>query len=543
MNDLQIYFGLSGDNSVCHHFTITTGNYAGKIIAGPKKLLEVLELHLGLTGVYLSDTDRVLLLKDKFSALSEADFPFIKSFRNDPIGVSRRLLNLWDSWRLSGWDINIKTGLPKRMQQLLALQEIFDSIGAGLVERLTAVMAALETEIIPKFTLHVIDRKESFSCLHQQLLQKLESHGIIIYDTYSPQASSNSDLSKLQTAIMNGEKSGELLNDGTLQLLEFPNDILTANAIKSIQAASLWNPVLINRDNSLINGLNLSHNLPVCKWQTSSGNGQVAQLFFLATALFKQPVNTAQVLAFLSSPITPIPKKLSRELLKLFATKPGFGNKDWDTAITDHLLLIKSSTNEESKKKSIVFWLQNTDKLKEPDLDITLLNAIYTELQTWALNAVHFTSYEIYKAQLRSLASLCNQLITMLILEGTYITTTKFERIQSELFVEQPTNIAEAQVGCADIVSDPGAIWSTTKEVLWMDAVRNETANYLSKYWYQEEKQFFINHDLPVQDESHANAIYNDGIKRMVLCASDRLVILVPQTINGTATAKPFCLD
>ena len=544
MEKIQIYLGLAGDGPVCHQLTTTPGNYAGQAITGPLKLLELLELHLGLGGIYLSEKSRVIMLKEKLSIIQGDGFLFSAAFRHDPLGVSKRLLNLWDSWRMAGWKISDTEAVPKRMLQLSGLKTVFAGLGAGTVERISAILKVLDNESLQHLCIQLVDPVESFPYLYQQLLNKLAEKVAPTAACFLPQASPQTDLGKLQRLI-NGEVVEEgYTNDHSLQLLLFfPDDILAANAAFAIRQASNWNPLLVNADNSLLNGLELSHNQPVCNWQTSSGNGQIAQLFFLATALFKRPVNCTQVLAFLAAPITPFSKTLSQKLLELFAAKPGFANEEWNAVIEEYLTTIKNKDEEAVKKKAVKFWLQHSSFLQEPYLDVKMLIEIYSTLGGWATKTAHYPYYEMYSEQLQNLSSLCGQLINSLQQEELIIGVAKFERLQSELFSDITAVITTAQVGSADAISHPGATWCQTKEILWMNAVRYEASGYLSKYWYQEEKVYFQNKGLQVPDESHANAIYNAGLKRMVLCTKERLVIIIPKKIGGTVTAKPFCLD
>ena len=543
MEKIQIFLGINGDQSVCHNYTMTPGNYIGQIVAGPYKLLELLELHLGLSGIFQTETARVLLLKEKFSTLPQKAFPFAAAFKHDPLGVSKRLLTLWDSWRIAGWEPGNAGLLPKRMQQLLDLKMEFTNIGAGTVERIAAVIKALENQGLPNICIHLIDPIESYPYLVQRLLNKLADKSTFTTEVFLPQASPQTDLGKLQILLNGGDIDGSYANDQTLQIISFPNDILAANAVYSIQQADNWNPLIVNTDNSLLNGFQFSYNKPVCNWQTIAGNGQLSQLFFLATALFKRPVNSSQVLAFLAAPVTPFSKKLSRKLLGLFAEKPGLANEKWKASITDYLVEINGQQGELAKKKEVKFWLQNNMLLQEPNLEIQLLTEIFSMLESWSTKTAYVPYYKLYSDQLLNLSSLCRQLVTSLLQEGATITSAKFERLQSELFSDIPSTIAEAQVGCSNIVDTPGAIWNNAEEILWMNAVRFESSNYLSKYWYQEEKDFFKKQELPIPDESHENIIYEAGLKRMVLCGKKRLVVIVPEKISGVVASKPFCLD
>jgi hypothetical protein len=332
-------------------------------------------------------------------------------------------------------------------------------------------------------------------------------------------------------------------NDGTLNILYFPCDLDAANAVFAIQQNGGWHPLIVNTDNSLLNGLYHSHDRPVCEWQTAAGNAQVSQLFFLATAMFLKPVNTSQILGFLSSPFTSFSKALASGLMESFAKKPGIGNEEWEEKLKTYLDSIKGSYRERAITRGINFWLRNPRCLHEP-FEISFLTEIYQTLETWALNIPEEAgSKGSYQEQLINLGSLCQHLIGALKNEGEYTSQAKFERLQSQVFRDVPSLIREAEARSCDLVTNPGAVWAKAKEILWMNATRVEGPESLSKYWYQEEKDFFTVQGLPLPDESHAYSNYSKGVTRMVLLASKRLVIAVPAKVNGTVSEKPYCLD
>ena len=488
MQQLDIYFGLSGDSPVIHTYTTTPGNYAGKLVVGPIRFLELLELHLGLAGVFPGKIERVLLLKERLALLIKKEFIFHTSFHNDPLGVSKRLLTLWDTWQMSGWDLTEAKDLPRRMRLLLALSETFKNIGPGLHDRIKQVAEACNNRPLPPMTLHLIDQLKFHPYAYQQLVKMLGKYVKVVNEDFVPSAATGSDLNNLQLALQ-GKTVKKLTNDGSLHIIYFPGDIQAANAIFAIQQADKWNPVVVNTDNSLLNGLHLSKNHPVCSWEIGAGNGQVSQLFFLATSMFKRPVDTAQVMAFLSAPVSPFSKKLGRELKNIFAGKPGFGNVEWNESINNYLLAITDEKTEKAKRDHISFWLQNKNHLGETAYEVTLLNEIFSKLSKWAKQSAQLEYYQNYAGQLQNLSILSEQLNLLLKDEGDEIVPAKFERLQAELFSDVPSNIAEAQVGCADKVNLPSAVWTTTKDILWMNAIRNEVGSYLSKFWYQEEKE------------------------------------------------------
>ncbi|WEK33903.1 MAG: PD-(D/E)XK nuclease family protein [Candidatus Pseudobacter hemicellulosilyticus] len=543
MEKLHIYLGLSGDAPVFHTTNAVPGHYAGQLLAGPEKMVSLLELHLGLTGVYPNFTDRVLALKTQLTAIKKKDHFFSASFKADPLGVARRLLTLWDSWRMAGWDPADPKKAPARMKELAAMAGLLQPCGPGMVERILAIQQELQQASLPFLSVHLLDPIHYFPKLFRDLLQLLSDRTQLQAEEISPQAKPGTDLRKLQDALLGLPVKAGFTNDHSLHCIYFDNDILAANAMHSVQQTSHWKPVLVSKDNSLLNGLNISRNLPVGHWQTISGNGQVSQLFFLATALFKRPVNTGQVISFLSAPLTPFAKELARKLVRIFSEKPGFGNEEWNQAIQDYLDSIKGHAREAIYRKQVAGWLEQQQFLEEPVFAIALLTEIYTMLEQWAAQAVHHAAYGVQTEQLLNLAGLCRQLKRALEGEGDTISSARFDRLQAELFADTPSLIAEAQEGSLDAVPEPAAVWSPVKELLWMNAARFETSSYGSKYWYQEEIAFFGQKGLPVPDESLATAAYNYGLKRMVLAAEHRLVLVLPAAIHGAPVARPFCLD
>lgn len=543
MNTIHIYLGISGDGPVSHTSTTSPGNYAGHTVTGPGKLIEWFELHLGLTGIYPTVIERAIALKVLITEKKDDSLFFSRSFKSDPLGVAKRLLTLWDSWILSGWDMKPSKQLPPRMAALAKLKGLVEQCGPGLAGRAQVVLQHLDMSLLPPVIIHLIDPPEHFPYIIQQLLLKVPKCVHHDYQNLEPKASADTDLWKLQTALNGGSTRKPLLNDHTLQIISFDNDIAEANAVYSLQLAATWKPVVINQDNSLLNGLHVSQNHPVAHWQTIAGNGQVSQLFFLATALFRRPVNTTQVIAFLSAALTPFPKKLATSLVQVFSERPGFGNADWNKTIDSYLISISGEENEKVSKQRSAFWVQNKAFLEEPDLSVSLLEDIYNELGLWASQAVHYPYYSFYSNQLSNLSSLCAQLVKTIKDEGEKVTVSKFERIQAELFADVSSTIADAEVGSADSFSSPVAVWSPCKEIVWMNAIRFDPTNHPTKYWYQEEKQYFLSQGLPLQDESHATAAYNFGLKRMVMSATERLIITIPGIAGGAPAAKPYCLD
>ncbi|RYF92496.1 MAG: hypothetical protein EOO02_24920, partial [Chitinophagaceae bacterium] len=62
-------------------------------------------------------------------------------------------------------------------------------------------------------------------------------------------------------------------------------------------------------------------------------------------------------------------------------------------------------------------------------------------------------------------------------------------------------------------------------------------------HWYQVEKDYFNKQGWQVQDEAFEATIAAHGLKRMMLSARERLVIIAPTRINGANVMAPFFLE
>src|SRR5262245_18269240 len=74
---------------------------AGEVWAGPTRLLEILEVGLGLGGNYESHTFRAAALIP--SMRSQVNAFWTRSADIDPLGVCKVLLNWYDTLLLHGW--------------------------------------------------------------------------------------------------------------------------------------------------------------------------------------------------------------------------------------------------------------------------------------------------------------------------------------------------------------------------------------------------------------------------------------------------------
>ncbi len=112
---MKIIFNPYFDQSVYINDRLNENNsWFNKSVAGPARLLTILETYLGLTGRYEPKHKRNHLYRLALeSAKTDTSF-YAKSFQADPARTAGTLLQWRDELILGGLDLNNTPGLTKR---------------------------------------------------------------------------------------------------------------------------------------------------------------------------------------------------------------------------------------------------------------------------------------------------------------------------------------------------------------------------------------------------------------------------------------------
>lgn len=132
-------------------------------------------------------------------------------------------------------------------------------------------------------------------------------------------------------------------------------------------------------------------------YRTMSSFRAVQQVLPLVLRLQWGPLDPEMFLEFLSLPVSPLPRKYTRRLAKVFAGKPGLGNDNWNQAVQDCLEKAETETEktviagkkppQESMREKFGRWLPDTAALvpENGGLPVRRVMEICKAVSQWAL--------------------------------------------------------------------------------------------------------------------------------------------------------------
>ncbi len=118
---------------------------AGTHYFGPSRLLEFIELRLGIINPGYREIYRISSFKDFINQIVDGSGPspfYAHSFEADPFGVAADLLRKRDELRLAGWDFKYQEDIPDRLRNFSEI-EADSGLLSGFADRFHHV----ETEI------------------------------------------------------------------------------------------------------------------------------------------------------------------------------------------------------------------------------------------------------------------------------------------------------------------------------------------------------------------------------------------------------------
>src|SRR5690606_14739861 len=121
----------------------------GVLTAGPARLLDVLELQLGLPTPAARPGEAVMAYQ---GCLEDLDSParfYHASLGVDPIGVARTLLEWRAAWYEAGWLGSFEGAVPRRLADLADVESLArDRVPASAGQRLRRIADALADGLV-----------------------------------------------------------------------------------------------------------------------------------------------------------------------------------------------------------------------------------------------------------------------------------------------------------------------------------------------------------------------------------------------------------
>ena len=586
---MKLIFGLEIDDlSLPRPATEGGVHYCGK-----KSLLHLLESCLGLDG-YPDDIEylrieqyRQALLGWQTANGTTAATPFYqKSFEADQFATSAELLARRDELLLAGWDFSMDEHTPARLATLAAIEAIFQSaetadprqsdpaepvitLSPGYAGRFTEVLKALDTREHPFTEILLNEPQQLLPCHFQRLFKKLgatSARPVIRQTTDDPAGSFSetsakgplTDLQKFQQRLASTASEGspsqaenkyELNNDGSLLLIRAKRAneaaawlarLFRLNQPVADGTQSKERPkhpaisLLVQEKNRMLEMALIGEGMPSLGIQSASLARPTLQILKLVTAFLWEPIDPFKILEFVSLSVKPLADDLATLIANQIANTPGLQGEGWYAMVNryfDELAENQSDAIVENQRKQYSFWFERPRyDLHRPVPKSDVLR-VFDYLRQWAYDT--FEEGNGKNNSLLVLSSQSRRIVELLqALPETELSHLELERIVRTIYEPSPVVFQERELGHLPFVTHPGAFTGEVEAVWWWNFIQQEPPHFFSK-WYQNERDYLgtkgVSPDTPEQE----NARQRWQQVRPVLMAGKRLVLALPETVDG----------
>lgn len=357
----HIRFGLSIDSGAGVHFSAAVGRSA----LGPLGLLNVLETHLGLLRAPVSQSERVVQMRQCLRAAMTAPRFYARSFETDELGSAATLLGWRDLWFEHGWSGTLAAGsgasAGSRLADMVAVESLASSaVAPGLGQRLADVASALQHRRPQVERIELLDPLADFPLAWRRVLQHLP---VAYASMAEPAGRSGTMLRDLQDALCqarDGERAPRLAwrGDGTLRIVR-AETVLGAAQWQAMQMRQRHasHVAVAPSGGSLLDAALSAADRPRLGLAGASTLRPALQLVPLAMQLLWAPLDFSALLQFLTHPLHPIYPMARRRIAERLADAPGIGGKGWQELLDE----ITADLGERGARvmADVAFWIEH----------------------------------------------------------------------------------------------------------------------------------------------------------------------------------------
>ena len=519
---------------------------------------------------------------------------FQKSFEADQFATAAELLSRRDELLLAGWDFEKKENTPPRLATLAEIEAIFHqsetpqppitdhqspiTLTPGYAGRFVEVMKTLDFREHPFTEIRLNEPLELLPCHFQRLLKKMSETSArpavgSFERSENPELASGwqsetsgelTDLQKFQRRLANDDSPGgkseirnlksEIVNDGSLlllrakrageaaawlaQLFRLNPGISEATGVDS----EIRNPkseiaLLVPEKNRTLDIALIHEGLPSLGIQSASLARPSLQILKLAPTFLWEPVDPFKILEFVSLSVKPLADDLATLIANQVAKQPGLRGDGWFAMIARYFSELEERAaadphlNPSEVRRQYNFWFER----QRYDLNRTVPKGevvqVFNYLREWAYAT--FDENGGKKNSLLVLSEQSKRIVELLeALPETELTHLELERIVRTIYEPSPVVFQEREVGHLPFVTHPGAFTGGVEEVWWWNFIQNDPPHFFSR-WYQNERDYLKKLDISPDTPEQENARMLWQQRRPVLLAKNRIVLVLPETVNG----------
>jgi len=552
-----VYFGLEFDA------TVYPKPQNGEYFVGSKGLLHLLETWCGLSG-HPNNDQHLRIEQYRQAAIAYANenpTVFYKaSLDADQLGTADTLLFMRDELRIAGWDFKLEKGQPKRLAVLAEIETYFQDDTGEIKLRLSPGYAdryRTLIDFIPKIELPFTqffhnERLDLLPTHLQTLIAVLEAKGISCQAVPHPTNEGNNDLNLLQKILdrrsigsgqvdLFAKAKTTLKGDGSLVILNAKRDTDAAAFVaKLIQANADLQPLcLIPEQSRVLDNAFIQEGLPSLGILSASLARPTLQILKLVPAFLWDPIDPFKVLEFVSLALKPLEDYLAANIAVQMAQTPGIKGEGWNIMLAQYFDALNKRAERDSSidvdqiRQQYNFWFErervgpNQKVAKEKVIDI------FEHISNWA-QQVYSDSKDKNNnlLVLKEQAKRIKDLLEALPKNETHLSNLELERIVRTIYQPAPVSFKEKQSGHLPFIHHTSALIEPVDDLLWWNFARNEYEHFFSR-WYHHETDYLAKGNIQLSSPTHKNNILLWQRPRPVFFAKKRLILVIPQMVNG----------
>ena len=409
---MKLTFGLQLDDLTLPRIETPLG---GSVIAGPRRLLSILETHLGLTGhpdnmdyLRIEQFRQALISMQQKDHQSTGKLFYARSFEADPFATAAELLSRRDELLLSGWDFSAQPDTPPRLKTLAAIAAIFQTKAAaeentftlspGFADRFCNVLERMKLQGHPFTHVWLNEPFELLPCHFQRLFSLI--HSTAARPTLMPVVSQNknqkrsgaeqTDLEKFQHRIMGQTTDKQSLAvDGSLLLLWAKRSTEAAAYLAQLLRLNPgFRPCcLIPEKNRTLDMALIKEGLPSLGILSASLARPALQILKLAPTFLWQPIDPFKILEFVSLAIKPLPDELATEIARQVAQAPGLQGERWYAMTNRYFPELEEKEPPAvvaEQRRQYAFWFERQRYQIDRTVPKREVVQVYDYLREWA---------------------------------------------------------------------------------------------------------------------------------------------------------------
>lgn len=549
---LQIVFGLSLDGPAYPALPYDKEAVIGEVRCGPQGLLRLLEIRLGLSGIWDPTPYRVEIYRQRLLAADSEGRFFHKSLQVDSLAVAETLLRWRDNLILGGWDFQAADSTPGRLKDLAAVEHLtadqLPPVPWGFAKRMRAVIGALPSSHLDIARIKLVEESCLMGPPWNILLDKLGQSGVSIEEPMGFAIIACGDLAALQKSILQGG-TAEATGDGTLVILQADTDTQAADHIAAWLANDLepGRVLIIPPGDRTLTRVLSQYGSPALGIISYSAQRPILQILPLLIELLWEPLDPYRLMEFLTLPETPIPGWVARRLAAVVAATPGIGGETWRETI-EELAAAAASGKEQNEqpergtwiKELITAWLETPRYPHAPGAPREIVVNLARRVAQWA--GTRSIEDEEKASQVMALSAQSAHLSRIVeTLPETHITQPHLQKLVRMVQGEGQALGETEAAGHQPWIESPDALAGKAKEVIWWGFSNNNAPSVQRPPWTVKEKDFLASIEVHLPEPERDVARMVDGFIRPVFSAQERLVLIIP-SLEGGKEANPHPL-